>query len=292
MNRTWTLLDAHRSMTEFLGRHGVDQPRLASEIITAHALGINRIDIYTRHDLPLKDYELDSIRELGKRLAGGEALQLVVGDCQFFSLFFKVRKGVFIPRPETETLVEAAVRALKNRDPEQPPAILDLCTGTGVVAISLLQFIPGARGAAVDVSPLAVELATENAGNLGVSDRLDLYAGDLFEPLPAGSLFDAITANPPYIPTHDILRIEPVVKDNDPNAALDGGPEGQDVIKRIIEQAPEYLAPGGFLALEVGAGQAPATETLFSHGGFCGTGIHPDLSGIERVVMGWKSRKQ
>ena len=288
MNRIWTLLDAHRSLTEFLSRHGVEEPRLASEIVTAHALGMKRIDIYTKFDQPLTAEELDAVRKLGKRLAAGEALQLVVGDAQFFSYFFAVRQGVFIPRPETETLVDTAARFMKNRGEDAaPPTLLDLCTGSGVIAVTMLKFLPYATAVATEISPAAVDLARENAEKLGVTDRIEVLEGNLFEPLAPGAVFDAITANPPYIPTHDILRVEPVVKDNDPNAALDGGSDGLDVIRRIAAGAPARLAPGGFIALEVGAGQAGDVETILKGEGFARTEMRRDLSGIERVVTGW-----
>ncbi|MFC1474993.1 peptide chain release factor N(5)-glutamine methyltransferase [bacterium] len=285
--RTIALLEAHKMLTDYFQRQGVESSRLCSEIIISKTLGLNRIDIYALHDRPVTTQELDDIRAMGKRVAGGEALQLVVGDCQFFSYFFKVEKGVFIPRPETETLVEAGTNELRNAVSDDGAAILDLCCGCGVAGITLLKFLESASCTAVDISPLAAELTKDNAERLGVSDRLSVFQGDLYDPLDASARFDAIVANPPYIPTYDILIVEPVVRDNDPNTALDGGADGLDVVRRVITGAPDRLREAGFLAMEIGAGQAAEVESLMKDAGFGRTAVKKDLCGIDRVITGW-----
>lgn len=273
-------------MTAYLERHNVEQPRLASEIIISKTLGIDRIKIYAHFDRPVTDDELDAIRIKGKRLAGGEPLQLVVGDTQFLSYVFSVEPGVFIPRPETEILVEVASEHLKSQTDPSPEKILDLCTGSGVVAISLLKLFPGITAAASDISPKAAELTRKNAQSLGVEDRLEVHSGDLFEPVTPGTLFDAIVSNPPYILSADIISTPAVVKDFDPLPSLDGGADGLDVVRRIIEGVRNYLKPGGLLALEIGFGQAEETLGLMAAGGLTNCKATKDLAGIERIVSG------
>ena len=273
-------------MTAYLERHAVEQPRLASEIIIAKSLGINRIDIYACFDRPVSDGELDSIRIKGRRLAEGEPLQLVVGDAHFLSYIFRVEPGVFIPRPETEILVETADEYLKSRTEPPPEQILDLCTGSGVVAISLLKLIPEISAEAVDISEKATQLATENAASLGVSERFTAYTGDLFTVLKPGTLYDAILANPPYISTCDIAATPAVVRNHDPHASLDGGKDGLDTVRLIIGGAPQFLKSGGLLALEIGIGQADETLRLMRDGGFSDCKSVKDLAGIERIISG------
>lgn len=290
MNRApVTIMEAHQLMMEYLQRHNVEQPRLCSEIIISRALEMERVQIYARFDEPADSAGLDKARDMGKRLAAGEPLQLVVGDAQFFSNFIKVRRGVFIPRPETETLVDTAATALRKMAAEksEPPTLLDLCAGSGVIGVTLAKFVDGLMVKGVDISAAAVELSVENAERLGVAERCSFYQGDLFEPLDDSEKFDAITANPPYIPTHDILIIEPVVKNFDPHVALDGGPDGLDIVRKIAARAPGRLTPGGFLIMEIGARQAQEVAAIFDNSGFSDIEILKDLSGIDRVVMGW-----
>ena len=282
----FNLINAHQRMTAYLERHSVGQPRLASEIIIAKTLGINRIDIYARFDRPVTGGELDAIRIKGRRLAGGEPLQLVVGDAQFLSYFFRVEPGVFIPRPETEILVETAAEYLKPRTEPPPEKILDLCAGCGVVAISLLKLFPEITAEAVDISPKAAMLAADNARGLGVAERFIAHSGDHFSPLQPGVRFDAVLANPPYIPSADIVSTPAVVKDYDPRPSLDGGADGLDVVRRIIGGAPDFLKPGGLLALEIGFGQADETQRLMREGGFSERKTAKDLAGIERIISG------
>ncbi|MFA6448961.1 MAG: peptide chain release factor N(5)-glutamine methyltransferase [bacterium] len=281
------LMTAHQRMAAYLERHNVEQPRLASEILVSKTLGIRRMDIYTRFDRPVTELELDAIRIRGKRLAGGEPLQLIVGDAQFLSYLFKVARGVFIPRPETEILVDIAAQFLKSLpQQESPTGFLDLCAGTGVVSLSLLKLTPNAIGIATDISENAVALALENARLLGVNERYNCTLGDLFETLDTEMRFDAVISNPPYIPASDIESLPEIVKNYDPRAALDGGPDGLDIVRRIIEQAPAFLKPGGMLALEIGIGQSGETIELMSAAGFESCKAEKDLSGIERVISG------
>lgn len=280
------LINTHRMLTAYLERHEIERPRFCSEILISKALDIRRIDIYAHFDRPVSETELEGIRKLGRRLSKGEPLQLVVGDTQFLSCTFKTAPGVFIPRPETETLVETAAKHLKNIE-SAPLKILDLCAGTGVIAISILKFFPGATAVAVDISENASRLAAENAGLLAVEDRLTCFTGDLYSPISHEMTFHAILSNPPYIPSGDIETLSSAVKDYDPRTALDGGPDGLDMIRRIIEKAPDFLENNGLLAIETGIGQYGDALRLMSDAGFSDCDVAKDINEIERVVFGW-----
>lgn len=289
-----TIMEAHQRMTEYLQRQGVEQPRLCSEIIISRALEMEKVQIYSRFDELVSTAGLDAARTMGKRLAAGEPIQLVVGDAQFFSYFIKVRKGVFIPRPETETLVDATATALRKiaATKDTSPSLLDVCTGSGVIAVTLAKLVNGLVVKGVDISGEAVELSNENAARLGVAERCSFLNGDLFEPLKDSEMFDAITANPPYIPTEDVKTLETVVRDYDPHKALDGGNDGLDVVRKIAEQSRGRLMPGGFLIMEIGVGQAQDTARIMEKSGLADMEILKDLSGIDRVVMGWNKCTQ
>jgi release factor glutamine methyltransferase len=284
------LLNAHRKLTEYLERHGVENPRLCSEILISNALEIPRIDVYTKYDRPMKDSDLAGIRALGRRLIGGEPLQLITGDTQFFSFNFKTAPGVFIPRPETEILVETTARALEKTN-QKTPRILDLCAGSGVIAVSILKIVPEATAVAVDISKKSFDLTSENALRLGVESRIECLIGDLYKPLPPGTTFDAIVSNPPYIPSSDIGSLSPTVRDFDPRESLDGGPDGLDTIRRILQNAPDNLREGGFIAFEIGISQSEKALLLARDAGFTDCTVIRDLGGIERVITGCKEKK-
>jgi len=279
------LLNTLAKMTSYLERHSIEQPRLASEILVSKTLGLSRIEIYTHFDRPVSETELDAIRIKGRRLAEGEPLQLIVEDTQFLSYTFRVRRGVFIPRPETEILVDTAAQRLKPLE-KSDISVLDLCTGSGVIAISLLKLIPHATATATDISEDALALASENARLLGVSDRFSSVRGDIFSPVPPGTRFDAVLSNPPYITSREMEYLPNIVKEYDPRAALDGGPDGLDIVRRIISQAPDHLKPGGFLAIEIGAGQSRDVMNLMHERGLTNCGAEQDFNGIERVITG------
>ncbi len=279
------LINTLTKMTSYLERHSIEQPRLASEILVSKTLGLSRIEIYTHFDRPVSETELDAIRIKGRRLAEGEPLQLIVEDTQFLSYIFRVRRGVFIPRPETEILVDTAAQRLKPLE-KSDISVLDLCTGSGVIAISLLKLIPQATAAATDISEDALALASENARLLGVSDRFSSLRGDLFSPVPPGTRFDAVLSNPPYITSREMESLPNIVKEYDPRAALDGGPDGLDIVRRIVDQAPDHLKPGGFLAIEIGAGQSRNVMNLMHERGLTNCRAEQDFNGIERVITG------
>jgi release factor glutamine methyltransferase len=233
---------------------------------------------------PLAEAELGRYRELIKRRRNGEPIAYILGRREFFALPFRVDRRVLIPRPDTEVLVETALNG--TRDRHLFGRMLDLCTGSGCVAVAFAKDRPTWRVTAVDLSPEAAALARENALRAGVVHNLAVLEGDLFAPLPAGSEFELITANPPYIPSGDIAGLDADVRDFEPRLALDGGEDGLSIIRRLLEEAPRYLASGGLIALEVGFDQAPAVTLLFESAGFTEVTRTKDLAGVERVVSG------
>ena len=265
-------------------RRSNQNARLDAELLLGEALGIDRIQLIVQAERPLTEGELGRYRALIKRRRNGEPIAYILGRREFFALPFRVDRRVLIPRPDTELLVETALNGTRGR--HLYGRMLDLCTGSGCVAIAFAKDRPTWRVTAVDLSPEAAALARENARRAGVVHNLGVLNGDLFAPLPQAARFELITANPPYIPSGDIAGLDVDVRDFEPRLALDGGEDGLMVTRRLLGQAPRYLVPGGLLALEVGFDQAPAVASLFEAAGFAEVARAKDLAGIERVVSG------
>ncbi|MEM6562575.1 MAG: peptide chain release factor N(5)-glutamine methyltransferase, partial [Planctomycetota bacterium] len=242
----------------FFERKGIDAPRLSAEMLLGHVLGLRRIELYTDHDRPLIDDELDRFRALVKRAGEHEPIQYLVGSTSFFGLEFAVAKGVLIPRPDTEVLVEEASQHLRGAE---EPRVLDLCTGSGCVAIALASRLPTAQVTAVDIADEAVELARQNVETHALGERVEVHAGDMFAPV-AGQMFDAIVANPPYVARDQLAGLDRNVRDHEPMLALDGGPDGLDPHRAILANASDYLRPGGLLALEIAFDQEQSALAL------------------------------
>jgi release factor glutamine methyltransferase len=244
------LVEYLQKATSYLQRHDVPSPRLEAELMLVDLLGISRLDIYTGFERMLSPEETDAYREMLARRAAGWPLQYLTGAAGFRGLTLEVRPGVFIPRPETEVVVEKALEVLPAGQPGLE--VLDLGCGCGSIALSVAVERPGARVTAVDCEPAAVELTVRNAGKCGVADRVNVMEGDLFEPLArTGAAFDVVVSNPPYVPAgcKDALPVD--VREFEPPGALFAGEEGLDVIERIVDGAPAYLKAGGWLVLEV-----------------------------------------
>jgi release factor glutamine methyltransferase len=280
----WSIKRVLAWATDDFRRRGNKSARLDAELLLGEALGFDRIKLIVEAERPLADGELGRYRELIKRRRNGEPIAYILGRREFFALPFRVDRRVLIPRPDTEVLVETALRATLAR--HLYGRMLDMCTGSGCVAIAFAKDRPTWRVTAVDLSPEAAALARENARRAGVVHNVGVLEGDLFAPLPGGAAFELITANPPYIPSGDIAGLDADVRDFEPRLALDGGKDGLTIIRRLLDQAPHYLVPGGFIALEVGFDQAPAVAALFEHAGLVDIARVKDLAGIERVVCG------
>jgi len=276
---TWTINSVLTWATEDFARRGMDKPRLEAEVLLAHVLDCSRLTLYTDFSRPLIDDELAKYREAIVRRRSGEPTAYITGRKEFWSLDFFVNEHVLVPRPETEHLVEAALdRAPRNG------RFLDLATGTGCVAIALAHEIKDIEVDATDISEEACHLAKRNALFHSVSDRLHVFLGDLFAPLPEGSCYDAITANPPYVPNSEIAALPSAVQ-YEPRLALAGGPDGLDIVRRIIKEAPLYLRPSGWLFVEIDPRQAKVVAGQLGPLSFEAPGdIIRDLAGGERIV--------
>jgi release factor glutamine methyltransferase len=262
---------------------------LDAELLLAQVLGVNRLDLYLQFDRPLDPPELDSFKALLRRRASREPLQYVLGHAAFRELEVSTDERALIPRPETEILVEEVLAWAVEAGTGLSG--LDVGTGSGVIALSLLREGPFKKILGTDPSPDALALARENALGLGLGEELELRVGSLFEPLKEGEEFDVIVSNPPYVPEAERASLQPEVRDWEPASALFAGPEGMDVLLPLARGAPPFLRDGGLLAMEVGHDQAESVaEALEGTGAFTGISIRPDLSGCDRVVLGVVSR--
>lgn len=282
--KTWTIGALVKWAIDDFRARGIENPRLDAELIVAHALGIDRMRVILDAERPLDEKELATLRDLVKRRRSYEPIAYLRGEREFYGLRFRVDKRVLVPRPDTETLVDVALA--RTAQLSMCMTMLDLCTGSGCVAIAIARQRPTSRVFATDISSDAVAVARENAQRLGAYnvafEAADLFAAKILE----GVKFDVITANPPYIPTAEIDSLQPDVRDHEPRLALDGGADGLAVVRRIVAEAPEHLERSGVLAVEVGAGEAEATVALFEARGFTDVRVERDIARIERVVSG------
>ncbi len=276
----WTVLEVIRWTVARFTERALATPRLDAEILVAHALGLPRVQLYVQFDRPLVPDELAAIRALIKRRQAGESVAYLVGKKEFWGVDFTVDARVLVPRPDTETLIEEARERLAGIE---APRIGDVGTGSGAIALTLAKLYPGAAVFAGDVSPGALEVARGNAERLGLA--VTFVEGDLGAPLAAHAPFSLLCANLPYIPSGDMATLPPEVK-SEPALALDGGPDGLALVRRLVADAPGLLAPGGALVLEIGDGQAVATAELLRAAGFADVRARRDLAGIDRVVSG------
>jgi release factor glutamine methyltransferase len=270
---------------EDLRGKGSETPRLDAELLLASVLGTDRIGLIVDPDRPLSKEELAAYRDLHKRRRSAEPVAYMLGVREFYGRPFRVDPRVLVPRPDTEALVETALERLRDRTLQAD--VLDLCTGSGCVAVTLACERPTWRVLGTDISEGALEVARENASRLGAVPRCWFRRSDLFADLgEAPARFDLVTANPPYVSGADAAELPSTVRDHEPHVALFAGPDGLDVIRRIVAEAPGHLVPGGVLAVEVGAGQAPVVRELFEASGLTGLAVKKDYGGIERVVSG------
>lgn len=279
---TWSIARVLRWATEDFARRNNPSPRLDAELLLCEVLGVDRIRLILDAARPLDSNELAAYRTLIQRRRRGEPIAYIRGEREFYGHSFRVDPRVLVPRPDTETLVEVALERTRARS--LYGRALDLCTGSGCVAIALAKARPTWRFTGIDVSPDAVRLARENAERLGVAFCTRWLTGDLFSPLAPGERFELITANPPYIPHDEIARLDRDVRDFEPHLALDGGSDGLQLIERIVAASRSYLVEGGVLALEVGHDQAERVDALFARHGFTQIARRKDYGGHERVV--------
>lgn len=278
----WSVLDVIKWTSARFKERGIDTPRLDAELLVAHVLGLPRVQLYVQFDRPLSPTELTALRELIKRRQAGESVAYLIGKKEFWGLDLAVDARVLVPRPDTETLVEEARDRLSQ---VINPTVADVGTGSGAIALALATLRPDARVLATDISPAALDVARENAARLGLP--VAFAEGDLDAPLGAHAPFSLIAANLPYVPSGELGGLPADVR-SEPALALDGGPDGLALVRRLIASAPSLLAPGGVLALEIGAGQAADTAAALARAGLQDVRVRRDLAGIDRVVSGVK----
>jgi release factor glutamine methyltransferase len=282
--------------------HGVPNASNNAEWILCDAMDCGRLDLF------LRSGEIPSVERAQKfwdnihRRARREPLQYILGTTEFMSLSFYTPRGVFVPRPDTEALVELVEERLRRAPIEESLEVLDLCTGTGVISISLAARIPNLTALAVDASALAIQVTSMNAEWNNVQDRVDAVessAASFLDPDEAICLapgipdvrpdaYAAILCNPPYVETDQVAALPPEVRDHEPREALDGGTDGLDFYRGVVPMMPYWLKPGGFAALEIGESQGPAVSRLMTEAGFSDVAVTPDYAGRDRVVSGVK----
>ena len=281
-NESWTVRRVLEWTTGHLKKHGSDTPRLDAEILLAHARGCQRIQLYTQFDEPLTDAVRGLMRELVQRRTKAEPVAYLVGVREFFSLSFRVTRDVLIPRPDTETLVMAILDGVKGKP---SPSVLDLCTGSGCVAVAVAKNGPTAQITATDISPAAIEIARENVARHSLSDRVTVIESDLFAKIVPGSTFDVIAGNPPYVPSGEIAKLDASVAHHEPHLALDGGADGLSVLRKIMHAAPQFAAPNAHFFMEFSPEQADAVTSMFvEHGGYSDVTIQKDLAHRPRIL--------
>lgn len=302
-----TVLEAIQKSTDFLAKKGVESARLQTELLLAHLLKLPRMKLYLNFERILSPPEMDSLRELVKRRGQREPLQHITGSTSFCGFEITVNHHVLIPRPETEMLAELGWQFLATLD-AQPSTALDFGTGSGCIAIALAARCPSAKIIATDISPDALALAKDNAVRNNVTERIEFVQSDGFAALlPEGRVprvpniqdenggpqnpplrvmdFDLIISNPPYIPSNEIVTLQPEVRDFDPRGALDGGADGLDFFRQLAAGAKSFLKPGGKIMLEFGDGQADAVRKIFETEKWIVEAVREDYSHRQRILM-------
>jgi release factor glutamine methyltransferase len=279
----WTIGRLLEWTAGYLQQKGVESPRLEAELLLAHALASPRIQLYTRFDEVPDEPLRKAFRQLIQRRLEGAPVAHLLGRKEFFSLDFEVGPDVLVPRPDSEWLVTECLKRAKGLE---APAVLDVGTGSGCLAIAVACRHKGARVTAIDLSRAALEVARRNAERHKVAERVRFLEGDLFAPLPPGETFDFILSNPPYVPTAEVAGLAPEVRDHEPRLALDGGPDGFAVLDRLLAGAPAHLAPGGHLLVEIHSGlEGPSRARFERVKGYALERTVPDLAGLPRLLV-------
>ena len=291
-----TIRELIQVTSEYLDGKGVESAKLNAERLLADVLGMSRIELFFQHDRPVLGDELDRFRDLVRRRAQGQPLQQILGETEFYSRVFKVKPGVFIPRPETERLVEEAVALLAPPDRRLlAPVAVEIGCGTGIIGISLAMEIPRLTVYATDVNPAAVKLTEHNAHTLGAGPRIHVLPGNRFDPLPAHlkGQVDLVVSNPPYIREADIPGLAAEVSEHDPVEALSGGEDGLVFYRALVSGVSDWLRPGGHMAVEIGDDQGQDVEDIFSASGLEDIRVIRDYADRDRVVTArWQTSEE
>lgn len=294
MAQTWTIRSALEWTSGYLERKGDEHPRLSAEWLICAATGFSRVELYTNYDRPLDSQELATLHEGVARRGRGEPLQYVTGEMPFRHIVLKCAPGVLIPRPETEILVDEVLAYVDARLADEPPVgpaapvrVLEVGVGTGCVSLSIASERVAARVTATDISPDAVALATRNAEALGLADRVAIIQTDLVDGVPGvdEAAFDVLVSNPPYIPTAQLALLPREVGGYEPALALDGGADGLDVFRRLLDAGSRALRAGGLLACELHEDTLELARRLAEESGhYEGARIVKDLTGRDRIL--------
>lgn len=287
----WTIFKSLSWAETYLKRFKIPEAKIDAEYLLSHILKCKRQELYLNSERQLTNQVINTFKGFIQKRSKREPLQYIISEEEFRGLTFKVTRDVLIPRPETEFLVEEAVKIIERQRAKgkgQKAIIIDLCTGSGCIAVSIAKEIPDSKIYATDISEKALAVAKENAKRHGVEDRITFLQGSFLEPLKDKRLegrIDIILSNPPYVSKKDMGKLQPEVKEYEPSLALYGGEDGLDSYRRIIPQALTYLKKGGYLLLEIAYGQAEGVKDLFAqHPAYGKIEIVKDLSEIERVV--------
>jgi len=278
------VLDLLNRSASYLAARGSSSPRLDAEVLLADILGCSRIQLYVGFDRGLDERTVDLYRQAIMRRGRREPVAYITGRKEFMGRQLHVSRDVLVPRPETELMAEAAVEAAGGLE---RPLAAELCCGAGAAGIHFAISVPGAHIVFTDISECALEVASRNVSEYGLSDRTELFSGDLFDALPEGfrGKFDVIMANPPYIASSEIDGLEPEVARHEPRLALDGGPDGLQFYRRICTEAPVWIKPQGSLVMEIGSSQSGPVSSMLHEAGFKQVRIRKDLAGLDRVVL-------
>lgn len=275
----WTILKTIEWLTSYLSDKGVREARQSAEHLIAHTLHLSRMDLYLKFERVLTEGELASLKPLIKRRAAREPLQYIIGTQPFRNVEIITEPGALIPRPETEIVVDSALKQIPAGNPVK---VLDLCTGSGAIACAIANERPLAEIIATDISPIALKIAEKNIGNY--KDRIMLRCGDLFEPV-SGEKFNVIVSNPPYISNAEWEGLEPEVRDYEPKEALIAGEDGLDFYRKILNSVALFLESGGYLIMELGDGRSKDIAGLADKCGFRDVAVRRDLNEKERVLV-------
>lgn len=291
MTKRLTIRDVLAKSEAWLAEKGVDSPRLSSQLVIAKALGLDRLKLFMDLDRPLQEAELAAIRPLLARRGAGEPVAYVLGEKEFYGLDFRVTPDVLIPRPETEMLVEEAVRRLDGTGEGGGPRLADFGAGSGILAVTTATLLPSALVVAVDVSPGALAVARGNAERHGVSERVAFVRADFGQAPLRGGAFDLVLSNPPYVSEPELAQASPEVSRFEPRLALTAGPEGLDCLGPVVAEAGRVLRPGGTLLMEIGCAQGDRALALFEAGpaGWDSAVVRQDLAGLDRMVVAVKA---
>lgn len=286
---TWTIGRLLNWTTEFLESKGSDEARLEAQLMLGHALQCPKIQLYARFEEVVDEEKRAKFRELVKQRASGKPVAYVLGTSEFYSMEFVVTPDVLIPRPETEHLVIETLDLLKGRVANESVSILDIGTGSGIIAVTIAKQAPKVSVVATDISEKALAVAKQNAEKHGVSERIEFAVGDLFEAVPRGSQFDVIVSNPPYIAQSERPLMDAHVIEHEPHVALFAEEDGTAVLRSILEQAAGYLKPGGWLLLEFSPMVAKRVAKIAEDTGFYERiSIGKDLAKLDRYLIAKK----